>query len=742
MPDTSNPVAPTTAPPTSTHARTPRHHGPVKASRLPPLDWAAPHGPITGALSITSGAAALALAGTAAGMPHPVPLLLGGAGALVHGIGGALRQRLTGASVLTRAGTWLAAGGWGTWAMAHGPLSWAAVTGLATLGVGVAVAASHTAVHEEAAEQERVTAHEREQEREHNAERTAVALAWEARIRAVTGIDVHVFAVQEWPNGNGFSLAAELPANATWDRIRSSARALAAAARLPLGCAIHVEEGDVQGRVVLDIPTMDVFGAVHDYPEDFTPLSLLTGIPWGLSPIGDPISVLLREACALILGPPGSGKSTFLDVVLTGFARCTDVLTWVIDFKAGAVGMPWVRPWLEATGRKHARDGQDAPAGTLPGIDWLASTPSEALKMLTVALALGAARQVGYQDLMDQHDTSLLPISARIPQIMIVIDEGAELLSYANYHDRTMRQLQDDLRKLIRTLRAMGIRVVLTAVDGNVSAIGDTSINKFSPVGVALTSGESSGNNLGKLFPGAKVDTSQLTAKGAGVIGAATSDGFAPTPFKGWRTTPSSVRRAILATNHLRQATRLDAHLLPDALREVYQQRWSEPRAGWMWQNTTTPAPHGGPQDARPAPGTLPGGLNLSYQRNHAEPSEPRDTTPAPATPDADALAEELMRELDAKFGTTDEPPTLQPRLNLSYQRNQNPDPDGPDWLTAALDAIRGAGPDGLKPSAVADLVGKDRKTVRAALQAATDRGALVYRDNGPHSVYIHPDHT
>ncbi|WP_406322146.1 hypothetical protein [Streptomyces sp. NBC_01637] len=29
----------------------------------------------------------------------------------------------------------------------------------------------------------------------------------------------------------------------------------------------------------------------------------------------------------------------------------------------------------------------------------------------------------------------------------------------------------------------------------------------------------------------------------------------------------------------------------------------------------------------------------------------------------------------------------------------------------------------------------------RALLKTAAERGELVYRDNGPHSVYVHPDH-
>jgi DNA-binding IclR family transcriptional regulator len=65
----------------------------------------------------------------------------------------------------------------------------------------------------------------------------------------------------------------------------------------------------------------------------------------------------------------------------------------------------------------------------------------------------------------------------------------------------------------------------------------------------------------------------------------------------------------------------------------------------------------------------------------------------------------------------------------------------GPDWLPDAITAIRDAGPAGIKLSAIADLVGRSRPAIRTALRGLVERGELVYRDNGPHSVYVHPDH-
>lgn len=723
------------------------------AQRGVPLDWGAGHGPVSGAVSAATGAGAVALLGAATCMPAELPLAVGAAGALGHGLGHGIVRRLTGRTIAMRAASWLLAGGWTTWAMTTGPLSWAAAGSLTALGVGIGAAASHTAIWEEAAEEERLTAEATRAAAKLNAGRLAVAQEWEDRIWRVCRIKLTVFAVEHWPTGAGFSLAAELPGGATWDQIAARSRALAGDAKLPLGCTVTVEEGDLQGRVVLDVATRNVMADIVDYPSPYSPLSILTGIPWGIRPTGEETLVFLREACALILGPPGSGKSTFLDAVLAGFARCTDVLTWVIDLKAGAVGIPWLRPWLEAEGRIPPVEGAaPAPAGTRPGVDWLASTPDEAIVMLRTALVIGAARQQHYQALLAAKDTNLLPIGPTLPQIEIVVDEGAEALA-ATYKEPKRKQVGDLIRECMRTLRAMGIRLVLTAVDGNVSAIGDTQVRKFSPVGVALTSGETVGDNLGKLFPRAKVDTGQLHEAGAGVIGQAGRGGFAPGPFKGWRTSPSMVREVVLATAATRPVLDEPSARAAGA---AYAERWSEKRAGWLWSSAgsapTAPADGGGASMiGTPTETDTPDTprLNLSYTRH--------DSSETPSTPDQDedALAARFMAQIDAQFGTTDEPavphdPTAPdvPGLNLSYKRQtpgheagQTP-PSGPEWLPEALKAIRAAGAEGMKPSAVADLVGRDRKTVRLALKAAADRGELVYHDRGPHSVYVHPDHT
>ncbi|RLL70569.1 hypothetical protein D7M15_17875 [Streptomyces sp. Z26] len=709
-----------------------------------PLDWSVPHGPFTGALSATTGAGAVALLGAATHMPSGWPLAIGAAGALGHGIGHSIRRKLTGRSLATRSASWLLAGGWTTWAITTGPLQWTAAGTLAALGVGIGTMASHAAAHEEVTEEERLSHEARELAKEMNADRAAIAREWEERIARVCHVQVRIFAVEQWSTGAGYSLAAELPGGgATWDQVQRQAKGLAGDAGLPLGCAIHVEEGDRQGRVVLDIPTQNVIDREYPYPTDHSPLSILTGIPWGLLPNSDPVRVYLREACALVLGPPGSGKSTFVDVVIGGFARCTDVVTWVIDFKNGASARPWVRPYLEAQGHLRPAPGQPVPsAETRPGVDWVASTPPEALRMLRALVAINEARQHAYQDLMDAEDTTLLPVSPALPQIQVVVDEGAELLSAPSFRDPVMKEVQKLVKQVMRTTRAMGERLVLTAVDGNVSALGNTEVRKFSPVGVALTSGESAGDNAAKLFKRVRVDASQLKAKGSGVIGAAGADGFAPTPFKGWKTSPSMAREVALATNDRRP--HLDAPSA-QAAGEDYAQRWTPERAGWLWNHdaptgtASTPPTPAGP--ANPGTESTPDagggdGLNLSY-RNQDD------------GPDIDVLAARFMREIDATYGTTHEPgPDAQDGgLSLSFHHRQTDD-DGPeqgDARKAALLLILAAGPAGTGASAMErDLkndYGTRRPVIQRWLKEWAENGEIVRVGEGSKARYVHRQH-
>ncbi|MFI6893963.1 hypothetical protein ACIBM4_07630 [Streptomyces sp. NPDC050256] len=683
------------------------------ASTGPVWDWAAGHGPVTGALSATTGALAVATTGAATGMPPGWALTVGAAGAIGHTIS-SLRDRLSARTIAMRSASWLVGAGWTTWAMTTGPLTWAALGSLATIGVGIGATARSTLLHEEARELEAIAADERQVSREMSAERRAIAAEWVDRVQRVCNLTLRIVAVEIWPTGTGFTIDAELPAGGTtYDRIAQHSAALSADARLPHGCTAVASQGIHQGRVLIDVTTVNVLSEERTYPSDYSPLSIYTGIPWGYRTNAEEICVFLREQCALVVGPTGSGKTNMVHVILAGFARTTDVLTWVIDLNAGSAGLSWVRPALDANG---------APVeGVRPGIDWLASTYEEAALMLDAALAIGLRRKVAYQDLMAQQNTDQLPISAKIPQIMLVIDEGAEILTST---DRSMKALAKKILEVIRMLRAMGVRTVLTALGATGSVLGNLMIRREAKARVCLTGGEVEGMDLSKVFPGTRgLRVDQAPFKGAGFMGTPESTAAL---FKNWRILPNQIRDIVHATTNMHPT--LD-DVSTKAAGDAYNSRWDPERTAWMRDTANAPATteQSGESGA--------GGLNLSALR-----SEPA----APAT-DEDAAVRAFMEQIDAQFATAPEPastpePPAPAGLNLSALRDSD-DENGPAWVADAVAAIKAAGPAGMKPSAVADLVRRSRQAVRAALKASAERGELIYRDNGPHSVYVHPDH-
>ncbi|WP_217234955.1 hypothetical protein [Streptomyces sp. AC555_RSS877] len=683
----------------------------------PVLDWAAGHGPVTGALSATTGAFAVAATGAATAMPPGWALAVGAAGALGHTVVG-LRLRSAGRTLATRAASWLVGAGWTTWAMTTGPLTWAALGSLATIGVGIGAAARSSALYEEAREEEAIAVEQRQIAAELSAERRAVAAEWVDRIQRVCSITVRVLGVEMWETGAGFSIDAELPpGGATWNKIAGESARLSADARLPHGCTATASPGIDQGRVIIDVTTVNVLEQERTYPADYSTLSVLTGIPWGYRTNASQILAYLREQCALIVGPTGSGKTNMVHAILAGFARADDVLTWVIDLNAGSAGLPWVLPALN--GQIVREDGKPVR----PGIDWLAGTFDEAMTMLDTAVRVAKQRKMGYQDLLSKANTDLLPISPRIPQIMLVIDEGAEILASP---DRQIRKLGEKILEVIRIARAMGVRTVLTALGATGSVLSNLMIRREAKVRVALTGGETEGMDLSKMFPGTRgLRVDQAPHKGAGFMGTPESPAAL---FKAWRILPNQIREIIAATS--------DRHPVLDdvsakAAGPAYARRWDAERTAWMRDQVATDADAG--DGSTGAAGTL----RLSAL-NSAQPESAEEE-----------LARRFREEIDAQFGTAPDPHTADEGdgpdhpagLNLSALRGEQDSPA----QQAALAALLAAGPAGTGASAIAralaDAYGTTRQTVVGWLKTWVQDGTAVRVGEGTKARYIHRSH-
>ncbi|MFI6950738.1 hypothetical protein [Streptomyces sp. NPDC050422] len=681
----------------------------------PVWDWAAGHGPVTGALSATTGAFALATTGAATGMPPGWALAVGATGAIGHTIS-SLRDRLSARTIGMRSASWLVGAGWTTWAMTSGPLTWAALGSLAAIGVGIGTTAHSTLIHEEARELEALEAAERQVAAELSAGRRAIAAEWVDRVQRVCGITLRVLAVEMWPTGTGFTIDAELPAGGTtYGRIAQEAAKLSADARLPHGCTATAGPGIDQGRVLIDVTTKNVLEQEVFYPSDYSRLSIHTGIPWGLRTNADEIRAYLREQCALVVGPTGSGKTNMVHTILAGFARTEDALTCVIDLNAGSAGLPWVRPAFDANGNPLD--------GARPGIDWLAASHEEALVMLNALVRIAKHRKTAYQDLMSQANTDLLPISPQIPQIMLVVDEGAEILSS---NDRELKKLAALILEVIRIARAMGIRTVLTALGATSSVLGNLMLRREAKIRVALTGGEKEGMDLGKQFPGSRgLRPEQAPYKGAGFMGTPESE---PGLFKSWRILPNQIRDIVTATAGIHPT--LDGPSAK-AAGPAYAARWNPDRTQWMRDHTT---PSSAGRSAESAAGGS--GLNLSALR---------DQQPAPVA-DEDATVRAFMEQIDAQFATAPEPgstpePTAAPGLNLSALR-----PENNAARQAALQILIAAGPDGTGASAIsralADGHGTTRQTVAGWLKEWAETGEAVRVGEGTKTRYVHRRYT
>ncbi|SEG64455.1 hypothetical protein SAMN05216223_107261 [Actinacidiphila yanglinensis] len=681
----------------------------------PVLDWAAGHGPVTGALSATTGAFAIATTGAATAMPPGWALAVGAAGALGHTIVG-LRLRNAGRTLTTRAASWLIGAGWTTWAMTHGPLTWAALGSLATIGVGIGAAARSAALYEEAREEEAHATEQRQIATDLSAERRTIAAEWADRIQRVCGITVRVLGVEMWPTGAGFSLDAELPpGGATWSKVAAESARLSADARLPHGCTATAVPGIDQGRVIIDVTTVNVLEETRTYPSEYGPLSVLTGIPWGYRTNAEPVLAYLREQCALVVGPTGSGKTNMVHSILAGFARAQDVLTWVIDLNAGSAGLPWVLPAL--SGEIQSEEGKPVR----PGVDWLAGTFEEAAAMLDAAVRIAKHRKMAYQDVLAKANTDLLPIDRRTPQIMLVIDEGAEILVST---DRQMRKLAEKILEVIRIARAMGLRTVLTALGATGSVLGNLMIRREAKVRVALTGGETEGMDLSKMFPGTRgLRVDQAPFKGAG---------FMSTPespvalFKAWRIKPNQIREITAATSERHPV--LDV-VSAKAAGPAYARRWDTDRTAWMREHT-------------PDAGSSGDGLKLTALS--------RQDTAEPVSPE-EAMLRAFREQIDEQFDTAPDPNTPEADsadpaaggggLNLSALRGEQDSPAQREALALLL----AAGPEGTGASAIAralaDAHGTTRQTVVGWLKTWVNDRTAVRVGEGTKARYVHARH-
>lgn len=547
-------------------------------------DWSWRHGPIIGPVN---GGAAVIAAGMVGDLAAVAPwwgAALGAAGAA--GITArSLARQVSPLGIAYRLGCMAGAGAWLSWAYAASAWSPNLLAAAAAAVIAAGLAAPELSDHEA-----RITGRRRKAETTAaaaavaagaQADRDAIADEWEERLTRVCRLGgVLVTGVAEWPERAGYSMQVRLPGGSpTWQQLAKSSDVLATDANLPHGCGVEWAPGPSKGVCVVKVAIVDTTAEPVPYPDDYSPLSMTGSLPVGMHRGAVPATIEILEDPVVIVGRQGSGKTVQVHVITLGLARCTDALIWQIDLNGAGMSRPWIQPWLDGT-------------TTRPVVDWVAATPGEALLMLNTAIAIAKGRKGAYQALMRQVNDDKLPISAAVPGIVVLFDEGAEGVA-AN---RGNREVATAAEILVSIGRASRTRLLITGVRATADII---------PVPIQAQAGV-------KIWmrPEEQHETAQLLGWHSGV-----SIDDAPHPGSGLMRKPGTAgirtyRGHILRPSQIEQAAVACAVVRPYLDKpsaaiggDAYAHRWDRYRAWATTQggdNVSVPDPT--PQDTpRPA---------------------------------------------------------------------------------------------------------------------------------------------
>jgi hypothetical protein len=365
--------------------------------------------------------------------------------------------------------------------------------------------------------------------------------------------------LRDWDRaaGHTYTLTSARGSTLTWRKVRNIQGDLAAAMQLPDGCPVEAEAaGTHQGATLLHIATKNFLKEPIDYPDDVRPMSITNEFSVGRYLDGTPTLIELMQAAGLAAGQRGGGKTVLLQNITASLVRCVDVVVWHVDLNGGGMAAPWTTPY--ALGQiEH------------PAVDWVATTPKQALKMAKVALAIAKDRKARYQSLLIRENVDVLPVRPGLPLIMIMVDEAAEVTGETAVKEA--QAVSKALQEVQRIGRAMCVNVFFSTQ----RATGDylpAQVKKGSSVAFCTRVKDEA--ELAHVFDWHKgIDPEMLTEPGQMFIQRGTG---AVKMFKGYRLLPQQIIHIAVNTQQIRAGAQLD----PRALRvggDTYQDRWEDP---------------------------------------------------------------------------------------------------------------------------------------------------------------------
>lgn len=518
------------------------------------LDWDAGHGPVSGPTNAAVGTLAAAFAGHAAHMPPSWAGVAAGAGWGGTYIAGR-RKKVSGAHQTLRAAAWLAAGSWCSLTLEHGPWTQWGIGSLiaGAVGLGCAMAGAHH--HDEKVAEQQAVAEAAERRATLAGKAKQIATEWEDRIARVCQAGTQIVGVEQWASGGGFTLDGECgPGGLRWKNLKVHEDALASDAKLPEGCNVEVKQGAHRGAFLMDVATVNRLTGEDPYPADYSPLTLNGPLPLGLHRDGSTAAPCIRQLTTLLSGRKGSGKTNLSNVFLAGAARMADNLTWVIDLNGGGLALAWLRAW-DAAGRPGR-----------PPVDWVADTPEKALAMAHAALRIAKARKPGYKHLEIEANDDKLPVSPKVPGILIAGDEIAEIYSPKARQNPVLKETGDILVQVVELARAVAVNALITALRATQDVLSEPQLLAQSGLKIGMKSDE---RELSYLFGwNDRLSPEDAPYPGCGFMKVLDEPAR---PFKAYRMLPNQIRDIVAATSNLHPE--LD-ELSRKAAGEDYENRW------------------------------------------------------------------------------------------------------------------------------------------------------------------------
>ncbi|MEV0733420.1 hypothetical protein [Polymorphospora sp. NPDC050346] len=522
-------------------------------------DWSKPApvtGPVTAALATAAGTAVADLAGIS-------PWWAAAAGAA--GVGGTLLagqiSGLPGRISTLRCTAWLCGGTWSAWTLGTGMLwstpAWSSL-GVATLA-GAALWSGGKAVRARQLRQANAAAAAAAGPITHS--RDELGAEWVARIARVCRVnDVRVVNIGTWPTGAGYTLDIDLPpGGSSWKTLKPHEEGLASDARLPEGCGVTVKAGANRGSALIDVATTNAILAEAPYPLDCSVKSVNNPLSIGVWRDSSEVAGVFRQYTALYIGPDGSGKTTLMDVTIARHLETVDSIPMIIDLNGGSLAIPWLVAW-----RKNLDRVPEPPIG------WVADNVDEALAMTNWLLTVAKDRKRTYAHLKIATNSTLLPISADVPQYEVFVDECAEILGdRQTFTDPRLAKLRDNLEEIQRIGRDSGVRMVIAGLRATAEVIGTASIKKLAGIRVAQAVGDA--DELNFLF-GWKVKVSSEEATMPGTGHATIQRQGQPQPYRTYNLKPAGREHVVLATADRRPAIDTRARQLGGA---TLANRWA-----------------------------------------------------------------------------------------------------------------------------------------------------------------------